>query len=194
MVLCADARVQHSAKHRPKMSQVQSDWKHGFWKKNRNFVNSSETWESFQIVRAFDKSISLDDLIQGVALGDITSYSLDESSGYSSTKYKEDVKKFKRLVLESQTFGSSGLTSDNGQSSPGSFCIKSEDWNVGDPNKKNTYTFLSRPHEWKLTNSVLYAYFYSDGVENALTRCSHLLYREFINIFLARPFRLKNLQ
>ncbi|KAF8107797.1 hypothetical protein N665_0116s0004 [Sinapis alba] len=54
-------------------------------------------------------------LIQGVALGDITSYSLDESSDYSST---EDVKKFKRsLVLESHTFGSSGWTSDNGQSS-----------------------------------------------------------------------------
>uniref|UniRef100_A0A0D2ZQZ4 non-specific serine/threonine protein kinase n=1 Tax=Brassica oleracea var. oleracea TaxID=109376 RepID=A0A0D2ZQZ4_BRAOL len=70
MVLCADARVQHSAKHRPKMSQ---------------------------------------------------------SSGYSSTKYKEDVKKFKRWVLGSQTFGCSGLTSDNGQSSSGSFCIKSED-------------------------------------------------------------------
>nr|VDD52261.1 unnamed protein product [Brassica oleracea] len=41
-------------------------------------------------------------------------------------EYKEDVKKFKRLVLESQTFGSSDLTSDNGQSSSGSFCIKSE--------------------------------------------------------------------
>ncbi|KAL0719305.1 hypothetical protein Bca4012_068629 [Brassica carinata] len=99
MVLCADACVQHSAKHRPKMSQI---------------------------VRAFDKSISLDDLIQGVALGDITSYSLDENSDYSSTKYKEDVKKFKRLILESQTFGTSGLTSDNGQSSSGSFCTKSE--------------------------------------------------------------------
>ncbi|KAJ0238414.1 Malectin-like domain-containing protein [Hirschfeldia incana] len=99
MVLCADACVQHSAKHRPKMSQI---------------------------VRAFDKSISLDDLIQGVALGDITSYNLDGSSDYSSTEYKEDVKKFKRLVLESQAFGSGGLTSDNGQSSSGSFCIKSE--------------------------------------------------------------------
>ncbi|CAF2154443.1 unnamed protein product [Brassica napus] len=92
MVLCADACVQHSAKHRPKMSQ----------------------------------SISLDDLIQGVALGDITSYNLDGSSDYTSTEYKEDVKKFKRLVLESQTFGSSDLTSDNAQSSSGSFCIKSE--------------------------------------------------------------------
>ncbi|KAH0943501.1 LOW QUALITY PROTEIN: hypothetical protein HID58_003138, partial [Brassica napus] len=99
MVLCADACVQHSAKHRPKMSQI---------------------------VRAFDKSISLDDLIQGVALGDITSYNLDGSSDYTSTEYKEDVKKFKRLVLESQTFGSSDLTSDNAQSSSGSFCIKSE--------------------------------------------------------------------
>ncbi|KAG5415858.1 hypothetical protein IGI04_003425 [Brassica rapa subsp. trilocularis] len=99
MVLCADACVQHSAMHRPKMSQI---------------------------VRAFDKSISLDDLIQGVALGDITSYNLDGSSDYTSTEYKEDVKKFKRLVLESQTFGSSDLTSDNAQSSSGSFCIKSE--------------------------------------------------------------------
>ncbi|KAL0837380.1 hypothetical protein Bca101_089270 [Brassica carinata] len=99
MVLCADACVQHSAKHRPKMSQI---------------------------VRAFDKSISLDDLIQGVALGDTTSYNLDGSSDYTSMEYKEDVKKFKRLVLESQTFGSSNLTSDNGQSSSGSFCIKSE--------------------------------------------------------------------
>ena len=123
MVLCADARVQHSAKHRPKMSQVQSDWKHGFWKKKKQKL-CVFLWR------------------------DITSYSLDESSGYSSTKYKEDVKKFKRWVLGSQTFGCSGLTSDNGQSSSGSFCIKSEDWNVGDPNKRNTYTFLSKPHEW----------------------------------------------
>ncbi|ESQ30224.1 hypothetical protein EUTSA_v10011404mg [Eutrema salsugineum] len=97
MVACAAASVRHSAKRRPKMSQI---------------------------VRAFEGNISLDDLTEGVTPGHSTIYSLDGSSDYSSTQYKEDLKKFKRMALESQTFGSSecsGLTtSDNGQNPSGS--------------------------------------------------------------------------
>ncbi|CAH2036478.1 unnamed protein product [Thlaspi arvense] len=100
MVACAAASVRHSAKRRPKMSQI---------------------------VRALEGNISLDDLTEGVAPGDSTMYSLDGSSDYSSTQYKEDLKRFKKMALESKTFGSSecsGLTtSDNGQNPSGSSSV-----------------------------------------------------------------------
>lgn len=100
VVACAAASVRHSAKRRPKMSQI---------------------------VRAFEGNLSLDDLTEGVTPGHSTIYSLDGSSDYSSTQYKEDLKKFKKMALESQTFGSSecsGLTtSDNGQNPSGSSSI-----------------------------------------------------------------------
>ncbi|CAA7048408.1 unnamed protein product [Microthlaspi erraticum] len=93
MVACAAASVQHSAKRRPTMSQI---------------------------VRVLEGSISLDDLTQGAASGDIatTSYSLDEGSDYCSTQYRQDLEKFKELAFdESQTFGSgeSTTTSNNGK-------------------------------------------------------------------------------
>ncbi|CAD5315317.1 unnamed protein product [Arabidopsis thaliana] len=99
MVACAAASVRHSAKRRPKMSQI---------------------------VRAFEGNISIDDLTEGAAPGQSTIYSLDGSSDYSSTQYKEDLKKFKKMAFESKTFGSSecsGLTSDNGQNPSGSSSI-----------------------------------------------------------------------
>ncbi|VYS48858.1 unnamed protein product [Arabidopsis thaliana] len=99
MVACAAASVRHSAKRRPKMSQI---------------------------VRAFEGNISIDDLTEGSAPGHSTIYSLDGSSDYSSTQYKEDLKKFKKMAFESKTFGSSecsGLTSDNGQNPSGSSSI-----------------------------------------------------------------------
>ncbi|KAL1215973.1 Proline-rich receptor-like protein kinase PERK15 [Cardamine amara subsp. amara] len=93
MVACAAASVHYSAKRRPKMSQI---------------------------VRAFEGNLSLDDITQGVTVEHRTIYSLDGSSGYSSTQYTNDLKKFKKIALESQTFGSSGLTSDNGHYLSGS--------------------------------------------------------------------------
>ncbi|KAL1217350.1 Proline-rich receptor-like protein kinase PERK15 [Cardamine amara subsp. amara] len=97
MVACAAASVRHSAKRRPKMSQI---------------------------VRAFEGNVSIDDLTEGVNPGHSTIYSLDGSSDYSSTQYKEDLKKFKKMAFESQTFGGSSecsvLTSDNGQNPSGS--------------------------------------------------------------------------
>lgn len=99
MVACAAASVRHSAKRRPKMSQI---------------------------VRAFEGNISIDDLTEGAAPGQSTIYSLDGSSDYSSTQYKEDLKKFKKMAFESKTFGSSecsGLTSDNAQNPSGSSSI-----------------------------------------------------------------------
>lgn len=82
-----------------------------------------------QIVRAFEGNISLDDLTEGVTPGHSTIYSLDGSSDYSSTQYKEDLKKFKKMALESQTFGGSsecsGLTTSDttGQNPSGSSSI-----------------------------------------------------------------------
>ncbi|XP_010545704.1 PREDICTED: proline-rich receptor-like protein kinase PERK15 [Tarenaya hassleriana] len=91
MVACAAASVRHSAKRRPKMSQI---------------------------VRALEGNMSIDDLTEGSAPGHSTIYSMDGSEDYSSAQYKEDLQKFKKMALESQTFGSSefsGVTSDNGQ-------------------------------------------------------------------------------
>ncbi|XP_010501967.1 PREDICTED: proline-rich receptor-like protein kinase PERK15 [Camelina sativa] len=88
VVACAAASVRHAAKRRPTMSQI---------------------------VRAFEGNISLADITEGVASEDSTGYSLDGSSDYCSTQYREDLKKFKKMALESQTYGSSGLTSENGQ-------------------------------------------------------------------------------
>ncbi|CAH2036428.1 unnamed protein product [Thlaspi arvense] len=65
--------------------------------------NSIVDW----IVRALEGSISLDDLIEGVAS--------EHSSDYCSTQYQQDLKEFKKMALESQTFGSSGQTSENCQ-------------------------------------------------------------------------------
>ncbi|KAF8047075.1 hypothetical protein N665_3219s0002 [Sinapis alba] len=101
MVACAAASVCYSAKRRPKMSQI---------------------------VRAFEGSISLDDLTEGATPGHNTLCSLDGSLDCSSTQYIEDMKNFEKMALESQTIGiseCSGLTinSDNGQNPSGSSSI-----------------------------------------------------------------------
>lgn len=124
VVACAAASVRHSAKRRPKMSQVLLSWNLFV---TLNLITVLWNLGSLQIVRAFEGNISLDDLTEGVTPGHSTIYSLDGSSDYSSTQYKEDLKKFKKMALESQTFGSSecsGLTtSDNGQNPSGSSSI-----------------------------------------------------------------------
>ncbi|XWS20298.1 hypothetical protein CRYUN_Cryun31cG0088400 [Craigia yunnanensis] len=88
MVACAAACVRHSARHRPRMSQI---------------------------VRALEGNMSLDDLNEGIAPGHSTVFSSFGSSDYSTTQYKEDMKKFRKMALESQELGSSeysGLTSE----------------------------------------------------------------------------------
>lgn len=81
MVACAAACVRHSAKRRPRMSQV---------------------------VRALEGDVSLADLNEGgIKPGHSTVYSSHESSDYDADQYKEDMKKFRKMALETQEYGSS---------------------------------------------------------------------------------------
>lgn len=66
-----------------------------------------------QIVRALEGNISLDDLNEGVTPGHSTVF-----TDYNTGQYKEDLRKFQKLALESQEQGSSecsGPSSDFGQ-------------------------------------------------------------------------------
>ncbi|WCJ40754.1 Protein kinase superfamily protein [Euphorbia peplus] len=90
MIACAAACVRHSARLRPRMSQV---------------------------VGALEGSIPLDDLNEGLTPGHSTVFSSYGSIDYNSMQYKEDLKKFRKIALESQEHGSSefsGVTSDYG--------------------------------------------------------------------------------
>ncbi|KAE8655663.1 hypothetical protein F3Y22_tig00117021pilonHSYRG00147 [Hibiscus syriacus] len=60
-----------------------------------------------QVVRALEGNISLDDLNEGITPGHSRVFGSFESSDYSSTQYKEDLKKFRKMALESQELGSS---------------------------------------------------------------------------------------
>ncbi|KAE9586027.1 putative protein kinase RLK-Pelle-PERK-1 family [Lupinus albus] len=73
MVACAAACICHSAKRRPRMSQV---------------------------VRALEGDVSLSDFSEGIAPGSSTPYSSYESSDYDPSQYKEDMKKFRKTALE----------------------------------------------------------------------------------------------
>ncbi|XP_022714977.1 proline-rich receptor-like protein kinase PERK15 isoform X2 [Durio zibethinus] len=69
------------------------------------------------IVRALEGNISLDDLNEGIIPGHSTVFGSYESSDYSSTQYREDMKKFRKVALESQELGSSeysAVTSEYG--------------------------------------------------------------------------------
>lgn len=90
VIACAAACVRHSAKLRPRMSQI---------------------------VRALEGNLALDELNEGMTPGYSTAFSSHESSDYSSLQYKEDMKKFRKMALETQELASSeysGLTSDYG--------------------------------------------------------------------------------
>ncbi|XP_031473071.1 proline-rich receptor-like protein kinase PERK1 [Nymphaea colorata] len=80
MVACAAAAVRHSARRRPRMSQI---------------------------VRALEGGVSLEDLNEGVRPGHSTVYSYG-SSEYDSSQYNEDMKNFRRMALGSQEYGTSG--------------------------------------------------------------------------------------
>lgn len=96
MVACAAACVRHSARRRPRMSQV---------------------------VRALEGEVSLSDLNEGIRPGQSSIYSSYGSSDYDSGQYKEDMKKFRQMALASQQYGSSeygGTTSEYGMYPSGS--------------------------------------------------------------------------
>ncbi|KAL5576433.1 hypothetical protein UlMin_018132 [Ulmus minor] len=90
MLACAAVCVRHSARLRPKMSQM---------------------------VRVLEGNMSLDDLSEGGKPGHSTAYSSRGSKDYDSSQYKEDLKRFRKLALESQeqpTSEYSGPSSESG--------------------------------------------------------------------------------
>uniref|UniRef100_A0A2C9UB35 non-specific serine/threonine protein kinase n=1 Tax=Manihot esculenta TaxID=3983 RepID=A0A2C9UB35_MANES len=90
MVACGAACVRHSARRRPRMSQV---------------------------VRALEGDVALSDLNEGIRPGHSSVYSYG-SSDYDTSQYNEDMKKFRKMALGSQEYGASseysGPTSDYG--------------------------------------------------------------------------------
>ncbi|CAI0390002.1 unnamed protein product [Linum tenue] len=97
MVACAAACVRHSARRRPRMSQV---------------------------VRALEGDVSLADLNEGIKPGHSRMYSY-ESSDYDTSQYNEDMKKFRKMALGSKEYGASDEysgppTSDYGLNPSGS--------------------------------------------------------------------------
>ncbi|TXG69057.1 hypothetical protein EZV62_003992 [Acer yangbiense] len=94
MVTCAAACVHHSARRRPRMSQI---------------------------VRALEGNLPLEDLNEGFTPGHSRVFS-HGSSEYSSSQYKEDIRKFKLLALQSIDIGSSGFSAvtSNGVQNPSS--------------------------------------------------------------------------
>ncbi|XP_027344865.1 proline-rich receptor-like protein kinase PERK1 [Abrus precatorius] len=91
MTACAATCVRHSARLRPRMSQV---------------------------VRALEGNISLEDLNEGSTPGHSRVFGSFESSNYDTIQYSEDLKKFRKLALESQEQGASeysGPSSEYGQ-------------------------------------------------------------------------------
>ncbi|KAH7572696.1 hypothetical protein JRO89_XS04G0291500 [Xanthoceras sorbifolium] len=91
MVACAAACVRHSARRRPRMSQI---------------------------VRALEGDVSLADLNEGIRPGQSNVYSSYGSSDYDNMQYNEDLKKFRKMALASQEYGASseysGRTSEYG--------------------------------------------------------------------------------
>ncbi|KAM7250368.1 hypothetical protein ACFE04_022251 [Oxalis oulophora] len=90
MVSCAAASIRHSAKRRPKMSQI---------------------------VRALEGDINLADLNEGVKPGQSTFFSSSaDTSEYDASSYSTDMKKFRKIALDSREYGSSeyGATSEYG--------------------------------------------------------------------------------
>ncbi|KAK2654840.1 hypothetical protein Ddye_014696 [Dipteronia dyeriana] len=93
MVTCAAACVHHSARRRPRMSQI---------------------------VRVLEGNLPLEDLNE-ITPGHSRAFS-HGSSEYSSSQYKEDMKKFKLLALQSIDIGSSefSVVTSNGVQNPSS--------------------------------------------------------------------------
>ncbi|KDP33677.1 hypothetical protein JCGZ_07248 [Jatropha curcas] len=89
MVACAAACVRHSARRRPRMSQV---------------------------VRALEGDVALSDLNEGMRPGHSSLYS--GSSDYDTSQYNEDMIRFRKMALGSQEYGASseysGRTSEYG--------------------------------------------------------------------------------
>ncbi|XP_065851780.1 proline-rich receptor-like protein kinase PERK4 [Euphorbia lathyris] len=90
MLACAAASIRHSARKRPKMSQI---------------------------VRALEGDVSLDDLNEGTKPGHSSIFtSSSDSTNYNASSYNADMKKFRQVALSSQEFGSSEIGSSSNDS------------------------------------------------------------------------------
>ncbi|XP_022136397.1 proline-rich receptor-like protein kinase PERK4 [Momordica charantia] len=85
MVACAAAAIRHSARKRPKMSQI---------------------------VRALEGDVSLDDLNEGIRPGQSSIYS-GTSSEYDSSAYQADMSRFRKLALSNPDDSGELATSSN---------------------------------------------------------------------------------
>ncbi|KAK8602230.1 hypothetical protein V6N13_058121 [Hibiscus sabdariffa] len=85
MVACAAACVRHSARRRPRMSQI---------------------------VRALEGDASLSDLNEGMKPGHSNVYSSYESSEYDTNQYNEDMKRFRKMALGTDEYAASNEYSE----------------------------------------------------------------------------------
>ncbi|XWS17266.1 hypothetical protein CRYUN_Cryun33cG0052900 [Craigia yunnanensis] len=85
MIACAAACVRHSARRRPRMSQI---------------------------VRALEGDASLSDLNEGMRPGKSNVYSSYGSSDYDTSQYNEDMKKFRKMALGTSEYAASSEYSE----------------------------------------------------------------------------------
>ncbi|KAL0676840.1 hypothetical protein Bca4012_004821 [Brassica carinata] len=87
MVACAAACVRHSARRRPRMSQI---------------------------VRGLEGKVSLSDLNEGIRPGDSNKYSsYGESTDYDSRQYNDEMKKVRKMALGTQGYNTTGEYSNS---------------------------------------------------------------------------------
>lgn len=126
MAACAAAAVRHSARRRPRMSQVGS---------SSSFPGNAEPgkrsiaavfcfpilWDgseveflSAKVVRALEGDATLEELNDGVRPGQSSVYASYSSSDYDDGQYKEDMRRFRKLALTSEEFAASSSSSGGG--------------------------------------------------------------------------------
>ncbi|URE49562.1 STYKc [Musa troglodytarum] len=119
MIACAAACVRHSARRRPRMSQV---------------------------IRALEGDVSLEDLNEGIRPGHSRFYGSYGSSDYDSSQYNEDMKKFRKMALATQEYASgdhSAATSEYGQNPLSSSTEGRQTHEIEIGRKKDSYGFGS---------------------------------------------------
>ncbi|XP_031252697.1 proline-rich receptor-like protein kinase PERK15 isoform X1 [Pistacia vera] len=99
MVACAAASVHHSARRRPRMSQI---------------------------VRALEGNMPLEDLNDGITPGHSSVYGSYGSLEYNSIKYREDMKKSRKAALEILDLGSSEFSEQTSDDGPNQSCSSTE--------------------------------------------------------------------
>ncbi|KAL6521502.1 hypothetical protein OROGR_018071 [Orobanche gracilis] len=117
MIACAAASIRHSARRRPKMSQI---------------------------AHALEGDSSLDDLNEGVKPGQSAAYNPNKNgeAAYDTMAYNADMMKFRKMVMSSQDFNSSeyGATSEYGLNPSSSSGDNSEEMPKPMTETKKNYT------------------------------------------------------